>query len=183
MGMAGGLPGAGMQPPQLSNPGTGLGPGGLGGFQGGSNFSPMPVSGMGPVPGLMSGMGSASGGIGGVSPLPPQPPQSGMGGPQPPNPGGQQANAGIKPQPVSSGGATAQMMQAQQGPQTNTSSPSSSPAKVAQANKMTVHNPTGIGTDQASTMAAIQRGIPANQPTKSVGITPPAPSNAPPKGR
>ncbi len=183
MGMAGGgLPGAGMQAPTLFNPGTGLGPAPLGGSQG--NYGPMAPTGMGPVPGLMSGLGSASGGIGGVSPLPPQPPQSGMGGPQPPNPGGTQMQAGVqpgpKPQPVSSAGQTAQQTQQQQ---IAMSSPSSSKAAVAQGNKMTVHNPTGIGADQASTMAAIQRGIPANQPTKSVGITPPAPSNAPPKGR
>ena len=46
-------------------------------------------------------------------------------------------------------------------------------AMMGQQNKMTVHNPTGLGTMQASQMAAAKRPIPAPMPKKKVGMEPP----------
>lgn len=44
---------------------------------------------------------------------------------------------------------------------------------MGQQNRMQVHNPTGIGTQQASNMAAAKRPMPAEQPKKAVGMQPP----------
>lgn len=53
------------------------------------------------------------------------------------------------------------------------------PVGVAQTNRMQVHNPTGIGTQQASEKAAVMRPIPATYPKKAQGIAPPAPQAIP----
>ena len=50
-----------------------------------------------------------------------------------------------------------------------------------QQNKMTVHNPTGIGTQHASTMAAAKRPAPGNYPKKAQGAMPPSPMPIPGK--
>jgi hypothetical protein len=175
----------------FGGPGMGMsmGPTGMG-----TSNSPMP-----PVNGANS-MGSSMGftptpkpAYGDAYPLGPG--QSGGMGPLPGGGGGMQMQNAGQPTPALSGtGQSPQVKQpglfaapSSQPPNAavNDSGMAGStggplpPVSTGQQNRMTVHNPTGMGATQASQMAAAQRPTPANQPTRRVGMMPPTPSNIP----
>lgn len=172
--MAGGGMGGGMMPPSMA--GGSNETGFLGGPTSSGGMSPMPPTGgfqmnPDPSPQPFSGMGtSQQTGTFGAPPLPPQPPN------------------GVSNQVPPVSAADAQMRQAKAGLQASQPKPpmpmmgQPMPAQstsAVQRNRMTVHNPTGLGTTQASMMAQAQKGVPANQPSKKVGMMPPTPSTAP----
>lgn len=165
----GGMPGSGMLPP---TPGPVQNPqiapmGGMGG--------PMPPTGIGPNPTLANDSMM----------MPPnfqtgqsfQNPQVGhaIQNPQPPNAVSNQV-PGVSQKP----GMMPPTVMPKPGPQmmppiqTQTVNP-----MLGQQNKMTVHNPTGTGTMQASQVAAAKRPIPGNYPKKATGMMPPSPMNIP----
>lgn len=147
-------------------------------------MAPMPPTGMGPIPQMSNDTGFApqAGGSGvsmqpPVSQMAPKPPQP----VQPPNPGGQQAGAGVQTQQsantMASQGPQAQPTATRSGAQQQTAYTGAVPPPKRPG--MVVHNPTGVGATQASQMAAAQSTIPANQPTKRQGAVPPTPQTIP----